>query len=272
MVVHFSLYTRTRKLCANPYKFWVLLQSPTCFDKNTIACSENNLIRPIACNGLSVYFSSWSSQNPNHNSHLNPNVCAQLVEKDIFDEGDNGCVRVKETGERTKDEARGNFSFNEFEETEESEEEEEGGEDDNDDDFKVLDSYNRNRNRKQSEDFRRVEADDDELRHPLVKEICRLIDLRSVWTPKLEGELRHLLRSLKPQQVCAVLRAQADERVALKFFYWADRQWRYRHDPTVYYAMLLRFSARLNCVRVQNEFFGLWCGEGLGVDLKLLVM
>ncbi|KAL0305465.1 UNVERIFIED_CONTAM: hypothetical protein Sradi_5963800 [Sesamum radiatum] len=85
---------------------------------------------------------------------------------------------------------------------------------------------------------RRIEVDEDELRHPLVREICRLIDLRAAWTPKLESELKRLLCSLKPSQVCAVLRAQSDERVALQFFYWADRQWRYRHNPIVYHAML----------------------------------
>ena len=112
--------------------------------------------------------------------------------------------------------------------------------------------------------------DEDELRHPLVREICRLIELRSAWNPKLEGELRHLLRSLKPRQVCAVLRSQADERVALKLFYCADRQWRYRHDPIVYYTMLevlsktklcqgarrvLRLMARRGIVR-RPEAFG----------------
>jgi hypothetical protein len=49
-----------------------------------------------------------------------------------------------------------------------------------------------------------IEADEDEKRHPLVREICRLIELSSSWNPKLEGELRHLLRSLKSRQVCAV--------------------------------------------------------------------
>ncbi|KAK7816628.1 pentatricopeptide repeat-containing protein [Quercus suber] len=100
--------------------------------------------------------------------------------------------------------------------------------------------------------------------------LMMLIELRLAWNPKLEGELRHLLRSLKPRQVCAVLRSQADERVALKLFYWADRQWRYRHDPIVYYTMLevliktklcqgarrvLRLMARRGIVR-RPEAFG----------------
>ncbi|PSS02533.1 Pentatricopeptide repeat-containing protein [Actinidia chinensis var. chinensis] len=54
------------------------------------------------------------------------------------------------------------------------------------------------------------------------------------WTPKLENELRYLLRSLKPWQVCVVLRSQNDDWAALKFFYWDDRQWRYRHDSSPY--------------------------------------
>nr|POE86075.1 pentatricopeptide repeat-containing protein, mitochondrial [Quercus suber] len=132
----------------------------------------------------------------------------------------------------------------------------------------VLSSVNRNG--EQREGIGRVELDEDEIRHPLVREICRLIELRLAWNPKLEGELRHLLRSLKPRQVCAVLRSQADERVALKLFYWADRQWRYRHDPIVYYTMLevliktklcqgarrvLRLMARRGIVR-RPEAFG----------------
>ncbi|KAF3961732.1 hypothetical protein CMV_013675, partial [Castanea mollissima] len=101
---------------------------------------------------------------------------------------------------------------------------EDGNDDDDDDDFMVLSLVNRNC--EQREGIGRVELDEDEIRHPLVREICRLIELRLAWSPKLEGELRHLLRSLKPRQVCAVLHSQADERVALKLFYWADRQWR----------------------------------------------
>ena len=132
----------------------------------------------------------------------------------------------------------------------------------------VLSSVNRNG--EQRECIGRVELDEDEIRYPLVREICRLIELRLAWNPKLQGELRHLLRSLKPRQVCAVLRSQADERVALKLFYWADQQWRYRHDPIVYYTMLevlsktklcqgarwvLRLMARRGIVR-RPEAFG----------------
>ncbi|PKA46928.1 hypothetical protein AXF42_Ash020913 [Apostasia shenzhenica] len=55
-----------------------------------------------------------------------------------------------------------------------------------------------------------------ESRHPLVNETCRLIGLRHAWNPKLERELRRLLRSLKPPQVSAVLRAQPDARLAVE--------------------------------------------------------
>ncbi|KAH9622721.1 hypothetical protein KSS87_011017, partial [Heliosperma pusillum] len=107
---------------------------------------------------------------------------------------------------------------------------------DEDKDFKVLDSYDKNREK--SEDSRTYVKDESEFRHPLVRDTCRLIASRSNWDLQLEGELRELLRRLKPRQVCAVLHLQDDERVALEFFYWADRQWRYRHDPIIYCAML----------------------------------
>ncbi|KZV50700.1 pentatricopeptide repeat-containing protein [Dorcoceras hygrometricum] len=114
----------------------------------------------------------------------------------------------------------------------------------NDDDFRDFESFYR---RDEVEVVRKIEVDIDESRHPLVREVSRLIDLRIAWTPKLEAELKHFLRSLKPSQVCAVLRAQSDERVALNFFYWADRQWRYRHDPMVYHVLLQVLSKTKLC-------------------------
>ncbi|XP_073226428.1 uncharacterized protein [Cicer arietinum] len=83
--------------------------------------------------------------------------------------------------------------------------------------------------------------------NPLVREVCRLITLRSTWNPKFEGHLRHILRSLRPPLVCAVLRSQVDERIALSFFYWEGRQWRYRHDTIVYYTMLNILSKTKLC-------------------------
>ncbi|XP_073065780.1 uncharacterized protein [Primulina eburnea] len=114
----------------------------------------------------------------------------------------------------------------------------------NDDDFRASEAfYRRDRNGV----GRKIEAGFDESRHPLVREVSRLIDLRIAWTPKHEAELKHFLRSLKPSQVCAVVRAQSDERVALNFFYWADRQWRYRHDPMVYHVLLQVLSKTKLC-------------------------
>lgn len=63
----------------------------------------------------------------------------------------------------------------------------------------------RNQGTKMDEDWRRIEIHEDEFRHPLVREICRLIECRSAWNHKLEGKMRHLLRGLKPRLVCAVL-------------------------------------------------------------------
>ncbi|KAG6419351.1 hypothetical protein SASPL_121571 [Salvia splendens] len=111
--------------------------------------------------------------------------------------------------------------------------------------FRVLSAFDGNRARIQAS--RRIEVDEGDLRHPLVREICRLIDRRAAWSPKLESELKRLLRSLKPSQVCAVLRAQSDERNALNFFYWADRQWRYRHYAVVYHDMLRILSKTKLC-------------------------
>ncbi|KAD3068874.1 hypothetical protein E3N88_36754 [Mikania micrantha] len=86
--------------------------------------------------------------------------------------------------------------------------------------------------------FRKGESDGEEIRHPLVKEVCRLIDLKLKWNPNLERELRQLIQRLNPLQVCAVLQNQSDARISLQLFYWADRLWRYRHHPVVYIAML----------------------------------
>ncbi|KAJ8419995.1 hypothetical protein Cgig2_008506 [Carnegiea gigantea] len=119
-----------------------------------------------------------------------------------------------------------------------------------DEGFGVLDSYDSNF--QQNEYANRYEKNDDELRHPLVRETCRLIAMRSKWNLDLEGQLRNLLRSLKPIQVCAVLHSQVDERLALEFFYWADRQWRYRHDPMVYYAILQILSKTKLCQGVRR--------------------
>ncbi|KAJ0589488.1 putative tetratricopeptide-like helical domain superfamily [Helianthus annuus] len=86
--------------------------------------------------------------------------------------------------------------------------------------------------------FNQIETSEDEIRHPLVKEVCRLIQFTSNWTPTLEYELRQLIRTLKPSQLCTVLQNQSDARTALQLFYWTDRLWRYQHHPVVYNTML----------------------------------
>ncbi|KAM1153958.1 hypothetical protein ACFX2I_036329 [Malus domestica] len=83
------------------------------------------------------------------------------------------------------------------------------GDDGDDADLTVLDSSSRVHEK--GENFRRVEGDEKEFRHPLVRE------------------------------------SQSDERVALKFFYWADRQGRYKHQPVVYHAMLEVLSKTKLC-------------------------
>ncbi|KAJ6728380.1 MITOCHONDRIAL GROUP I INTRON SPLICING FACTOR CCM1 [Salix koriyanagi] len=75
----------------------------------------------------------------------------------------------------------------------------------------------RNHGTKMEEDRRRIEIHEDEFRHPLVREICRLIECRSAWNHKHEGKMRHLLKGLKPRLVCAVLLSQSDERDCFGF-------------------------------------------------------
>ncbi|MFS7931526.1 putative tetratricopeptide-like helical domain superfamily [Helianthus anomalus] len=86
--------------------------------------------------------------------------------------------------------------------------------------------------------FNQIETSENEIRHPLVKEVCRIIQLTSNWTPTLEHELRQLIRTLKPSQLCIVLQNQSDARTALQSFYWTDWLWRYQHHPVVYNTML----------------------------------
>ncbi|KAG8385252.1 hypothetical protein BUALT_Bualt03G0022700 [Buddleja alternifolia] len=220
---------------------------------HTCSCWGNNkghnsfYKRSFSWIGVIAYFSSWSSSYHSSAPHLASKMGGQCVDRDKFDDRNYDSAGISEAGSEEPSILSSDNSlyswggekcsldgFNEL-----GDSEEEGGEsgEDNDDEFSVLDSFDRNRER--GAVSRMVEVDEDELRHPLVREICRLIDHRAAWTPKLESELKNLLRSLKPSQVCAVLRAQSDERVALNFFYWADRQWRYRHDPMVYHAMLI---------------------------------
>ncbi|XWS18679.1 hypothetical protein CRYUN_Cryun32bG0065500 [Craigia yunnanensis] len=220
-------YHRIKAILARPYKWIGFFQFHTCF-----YCRKVGFVsKKLSCEPISgfyddpfvnirfnAYFSSFSARNFNPGSHS----------LSSFGDHNGGCQK------------NGILNFDEVEE-------EEGEDccDDEDDNFMVLNSCNVNR--VQTEDVWRVELEEDEFRHPLVREICRLIQLRSAWNPKLENDLRHLLRNLKPCQVCAVLLSQVDERVALQFFYWADRQWRYRHNPIVYYVMLEILSKTKLC-------------------------
>nr|CAD1841523.1 unnamed protein product [Ananas comosus var. bracteatus] len=134
----------------------------------------------------------------------------------------------------------------------EEDESECGSNDDDDNGFGALDLFDKNAASKDEKKSYKEEDDEeeeekDESRNPIVREICRLIDLRHAWNPQMESQLRLLLRSLKPRQVSAVLRSQRDERAAVSFFYWADRQWRYRHAPEVFDVMLQLLSKTKLC-------------------------
>ncbi|BBH01126.1 Tetratricopeptide repeat-like superfamily protein [Prunus dulcis] len=204
---------------------------------------------PLTCAELAAFFSSFSSRSSDPSSDFDSKIKARSVESDDFDATSNGYDAVGKLGApdlgdwsflgSTKNDCEDDQSskFDIFDDIEEPDGEEEKDSDDDDDDLMVLGSSNRVH--EQKENFVRVEGDEDEFRHPLVREVCRLLELRSGWNPKLEGQLRNLLRSLKARQ--------ADERVALEFFYWADRQWRYKHYPVVYYAMLEVLSKTKLC-------------------------
>ncbi|CAL1365732.1 unnamed protein product [Linum trigynum] len=189
-------------------------------------------------------FSSLSSSDHSPRSSSNVNFRSRPFERRDFDDnGNDHSKRLRQMGvsdvEVRAHEVLESDCSDEFEESDVD------GGDDDEKSFKVLDSFNRDREQKQ--ETMRIELGEHELRHPLVREVCRLIDRRSAWNPKMEAELKNLLRSLKPRLVCAVLRSQADERVALSFFYWADRQWRYRHHPIVYYVLLEMLSKTKLC-------------------------
>ena len=233
MLSNFISRPRIREALSNSHKFRGLFEVhacvpgievvPTCKPKSSLFGHQ------FPSYVLNAFFSSLSSRkSPNPSSCSNPGLYAENDYDVIREESDRFNLAPFGSGLDELDD-----------DGEESSDIEEGGSDHNDDDLIVLNSF--------TGDYKQTEGGEDESRHPLVREICRLIELRSAWNPKLEGELRHLLRSLKPRQVCAVLQLQTDERVALSFFYWADRQWRYRHDPIVYYAMLEILSKTKLC-------------------------
>ncbi|KAF2291755.1 hypothetical protein GH714_035464 [Hevea brasiliensis] len=203
MFFGFNSHPAIRKAITNPHKFADFFLLPACIHGiDFIYRSTCNICaQPSAFIVFNSFFSSLTSRNG---------------EREDFYDSNDGAKKFRQT-----DFGDGECKINSFDEIE-GDGEGEGSDSDNDDsDFMVLNSINRNND--QNEGVRRIEIEEEEFRHPLVREICRLIGLRSTWNPKLEGDLRRLLRSLKPPQVCAVLQSQDDERVALKFFYWADR-------------------------------------------------
>ncbi|PIA47205.1 hypothetical protein AQUCO_01400115v1 [Aquilegia coerulea] len=227
----FSNIYRTHKSLIKFRKFPTFsLKIHTC--SSTIEFSEDkkvsrNFNKYANFTPVLFFSSSVSSQNPN----LDPNfVSSNEEEEEIQKDGYEGLNNPFDQTSSTP-----HFSDSESESQSESELE-------NNDYSEVLDLFDVKNSKGDS--FKEVKV---EIRQPLVKEVCRLIQLRPSWNPKLERELRQLLRTLKPPEVCAVLRSQADVRIALSFFYWADRQWRYRHTHEVHYAMLEVLSKTKLC-------------------------
>ncbi|XP_051125081.1 pentatricopeptide repeat-containing protein At3g04760, chloroplastic isoform X2 [Andrographis paniculata] len=221
-----SLQNKIRRTLATTCRFW----EPPVFHRGS--CNDScgfykHLFTRLRV--ISYFYSSLSSDDYSSAPDLASNRLGPMVERDGLDDRKRYFGEIRGVGSHCS--VEGSQGVGESEEVEMEESGEDSG-----DELRVLDSCVSNKHR--SEVPRRIEVGEEELRHPLVREICRLVDRRAAWTPKLEWELRGLLRSLKPIQVCAVLQSQSDERVALNFFYWADRQWRYRHNPLVYHAML----------------------------------
>lgn len=218
-------------------------------------CFEHFCLHPIACSELGSFFSFSSWRGASFDRCLRT-YCSDVYGKNNeFDDANNQFQKtdLEDSGDSSffgnpyeEYEKGQHYKFGDDTEAEESNDEEEEGVDvDNDGD--ILASNLSNRNRGQGNDFKRVEIGEDVFRYPSVRDTCKLIQLRSSWNRKLEAELRHLVRSLNPPQVCAVLLSQDDERIALRFFYWADRLWRYRHDSSVYFVMLEILSKTKLC-------------------------
>ncbi|KAG7034744.1 Pentatricopeptide repeat-containing protein, mitochondrial, partial [Cucurbita argyrosperma subsp. argyrosperma] len=218
-------------------------------------CFDRFTSQPIACSEVGAFFSSSSwrdssfgcsvrtycSDTYGRNNGLD-DANDELQKTDLEDSGDSSFFRnPNEDYEKDR-----HFQFGDDIEAEESnDEEDEGG--DVDDAADLLWPNLSNKNHGQGNDFKRVEIGEDVFRSPSVKDTCKLIQLSSSWNRKFEGELRHLVRSLTPVQVCAVLLSLEDERLSLRFFYWADRLWRYRHDSSVYLVMLEILSRTKLC-------------------------
>ena len=162
---------------------------------------------PLSCIGLSVCSSSLNARSSVFGSYSTTSVGAQGEGKcktiGINDENDGfekmGSGELCITESANGDGHLGlNFSFGSFDtlddddddEEEEEEEEEEDSEGERCSDDEGLEFISSSHgNQKQGESIGRVEIDEHEFRHPLVREVCRLIALRSAWNPRLEAYL-----------------------------------------------------------------------------------
>lgn len=212
-------------------------------------------LHPLACSELGAFFSSSSWRDSSFGRSLRTYCTGIYGRNNGFDAANDEFQKIdlEDSGDSNffgnpneEHEKDRHFKFgDDIEDEEYNEEEEEDG--DLGDAADLLGSNLSNKNHGQGNDFKRVEIGEDVFRYPLVRDTCKLIKLSSSWNRKFEGELRYLVRSLNPLQVCAVLRSQEDERIALRFFYWADRLWRYRHDSSVYLVMLEILSKTKLC-------------------------
>ena len=72
--------------------------------------------------------------------------------------------------------------------------EEEEGSSDDDESLEFINSFHGS-NDKQTQNIASIEIDDSEFRHPVVREVCRLITLSSAWNPNFEGRLRQVMQN-----------------------------------------------------------------------------
>ncbi|CAN6546071.1 unnamed protein product [Malus baccata var. baccata] len=220
-------------LCSRSHCFRTVgtLVGPNNSTGKALACEPTSHFsdQPLT-SALTTFFSSFSLRNSNLGSDFSSEFKARSFDKVGFDDSNNGYDRERKMVFGLKLElrvgrvivrvisAKNLVFFYDIERSGGGEEEGSDGSDDGDDAddadlyLTVLDSSSRVHEK--GENIGRVEGDEEEFRHPLVREVCRLIEFRS-----------ELVKSLKRRQVCAMLKSQSDERVALKFFYWADRQW-----------------------------------------------
>ncbi|KAF7120110.1 hypothetical protein RHSIM_Rhsim13G0117400 [Rhododendron simsii] len=119
-------------------------------------------------------------------------------------------------------------------------------------------------NKPQRQTFRIVGGDEDESRHPLVKEVCRLISLRSSWNSKLENELRHLLRSLKPRHVLSKTKLYDGAQRVLRLMLRRG----IKLQPQAFVYMMISHSRAGNMVKAMQVLF-LMQKAGVEPDLSI---